>query len=337
MPASTAGGRRARLWWTHRLWILGPMILVALAGAFRPSAGAEAEEKPPGPWSNSTELSLVVTEGNSSVQTFGLKDTFEYKISKGRARFRIDALRSDTSDDPYFLVEPGLIFEPGETPTGFSTIAVRPDSEPDAERYFVEGRYEGNLPKKATWNAGASWDRNEDAGIVNRTILFAGLGNAWSDRDDLKFRTSYGLSYTDREEDVVDPEKDRRFLGVRLSSDFMDKWGKSTTYDNDFTFNISVADLSDYNADLVQGVAVAMSKRLALKVSLQLTYSSEPALEEIDVVARAILIDPDGIPGNGDEFFQTVETGGFELTVGEDVLRKRELDTTFRTSLQINF
>jgi hypothetical protein len=167
--------------------------------------------------------------------------------------------------------------------------------------------------------------------------VFGGLGNVWREREDLVFRTTYGLSYTDREEEIEDPEKDRRFAGIRLTSDFMDKWGKTTTYDNDFTFNVSLKDLSDYNADLTQGVSVAMSGHLALKVSLQFIYASEPALEEVDILVRAQLIDPDGIPGNGDEFFQTVESGGSEVKIGDGTLRKKELDTVFRTSLQITF
>ena len=318
-----------------------PLLLLALIlglfGRVVVARAAEAEEKKPaGPWSNSTELSLILTTGNSSVETLGLKNTLEHKAEEGQWRLRVDTMRSNTSDDPFLLVAPGQIFEPGETPSTASTTIVRPGSEPDVARYFVEGRYEGNLAEKGTWNSGASWARDEDAGILNRFIVFAGVGNVWRDTDDLVFRTSYGVSYTDREEDVPDPEKDRRFPGARLSSYFKDKWGEPTTYDNDFTFNLNLTDVSDYNLEMVQGVAVAMSKRLSLKVSLQWTYAGEPALEEVDVILRALLIDPDGIPGNGDEFFQTVESGGVEIEVGEDRIRKKSSDLTFRTSLLIS-
>jgi len=185
----------------------------------------------------------VLTEGNSNKSSAGLKDTLEYKTEKGRSRFRIDTLRSDKSDDPFLLVEPGQTFLPGETPAGAPTLAVRPDPEPDTERYFAEGRCTHNLSKKATWNAGASWDRNDDAGILNRYIVFGGLGNDWVNREDLSFHTSYGLSYTNREEEIEDPE---------------------------------------------------------------------------------------------DEFFETIESGGTEIIVREDNLRKEELDTTLRTSLLIS-
>ena len=333
------------------LWVvllaLGVFPALAQGTAPPPATAAPAgeEPKPPSPWSNSTELSLVWTTGNSDVQTFGLKETLEHKDPRGRTRVRIDTLRSDTSDDPYLLVEPGLTFLPGETLVDPPTHEVRPGAEPDVARYFAEGRYEGNFSKDAmwyrgegaTWNAGASWDRNEDAGILSRTIAFGGLGHVWRDRSDLKFRTTYGLSWTNRIEDVDDPEKDQKFAGLRLTSDFTQKWGANTTYDNDFTYNVSFRDLQDWNADLVQGVSVMMSKHLALKISLQLTYANEPALEEVDILVRGQLIDPDGIPGSGDEFFETLASGGSEITIGEGVLRREKLDSTFRTSLAITF
>jgi putative salt-induced outer membrane protein YdiY len=323
---------------SHILQLLLLPCLGLAGGSTLAEEPATEQPKPPSPWSNSTELSLVWTGGNSKSQTLGIKDTLGYKTKNGRSRFRIDALRTYSSDDPFYQVDPGVTFEPGSKPLNFTTHTVYPDPDLDVDRYFAEGRYDGNLgKKKSTWNAGASWDRNEDAGIVSRAIVFGGLGNVWHEREDLSFYTSYGLSYTDRQEDVDDPEHDRRFLGVRLSSDFKQAWGKSTIYDNDFTFNVNVSDLSDFNADLVQGVSVSMSKSLSLKISLQLTYAGEPALENVDVIVRAVVVDPDGIPGNGDEFFETVSSGGSEITLGEDTLRKRNLDTIFRTSLQITF
>jgi hypothetical protein len=317
-----------------------PAALIGWAVFAAPSpavAADEAAQKPASRWLNQTELSLVVTHGNSSVETFGFKNTLEYKADAGRTRLRLDALRSDTSDDPYLLVQSGITFLPGQNPPpDFTTNAVRPGAEPDVSRFFSEARYEGNLPDKATWNAGASWDHNSDAGIVGRTIVFGGLGHVWYDRKDLVLRTTYGVSWTDRIEEVNDPEKDEKFLGARVTSDYMQKWG-TVTYDNDFTFNINFRDLGDFNADLVQGVAVNMSGHLALKVSLQLIYASEPALEEVDVIAHVIVIDPDGVPGSGDEFFETVPSGGAAITVGNGNLRREPLDTTFRTTLQVNF
>jgi hypothetical protein len=76
---------------------------------------------------------------------------------------------------------------------------------------------------------------------------------------------------------------------------------------------------------------------VSLKVSLQYLFNHQPALEDVDVIARVVLEDPDGIPGSGDEFFRTVSSGGSEIVLAEGQVRKQQLDTVFRTALVINF
>ena len=55
------------------------------------------------------------------------------------------------------------------------------------------------------------------------------------------------------------------------------------------------------------------------------------------MVARVEVVDPDGVPGSGDERFETVADRGFTLTLGTGSVRKDRLDTIFRTALVINF
>jgi hypothetical protein len=66
-------------------------------------------------------------------------------------------------------------------------------------------------------------------------------------------------------------------------------------------------------------------------------YNNEPALEDVDVVARVAVRDPDGVPGSGDEFVETVTEGGYEVAVGETRVRKEQLDTIFKTTLVVSF
>jgi hypothetical protein len=307
-----------------------------MIGGFELQAQDEQESELTG-WYNSTELSVVVTDGNSRTETFGLRNTLRRTWSRSRFQLKLDGLRSDTADDRFVLLEPGLTWQPGARPPSGSFSIVEPDVEPDVERYFAEGTYERKITDRLAWHAGGSWERNEDAGINNLYIVFGGLGHTWWDKKDLRFSTSYGLSYTDREEDTVDPEKDDNFAGLRFSWDYMNGFGKSAIYENDFTSNVSVKDISDYTLKMDNSITVSMTSHLALKVSLQWIYSNEPALEEVDVVAFVVLVDPDGTPGNGDEFFQTVGSGGGEIEVGDADIRKDEIDTIFRTSLVINF
>jgi hypothetical protein len=77
---------------------------------------------------------------------------------------------------------------------------------------------------------------------------------------------------------------------------------------------------------------------VSLKVSLRWLYENEPALEsDLDVVAFVELINPDGVPGTGDERYRTVSAGDSKLVFGSADARKDKLDTIFRTSLEIKF
>ena len=91
---------------------------------------------------------------------------------------------------------------------------------------------------------------------------------------------------------------------------------------------------------MVTSLGVAMNEKLAIKISLQWLYNNEPALEDVDIIAFVKLVDPDGIPGSGDEFFETVDEGdpdALAIELGEDRVRRKKLDTVFRTSLSITF
>jgi hypothetical protein len=314
---------------------VGVLTMGAAGAADGTPAPAPATE--PAPWSNDTELSAVFTQGNSDTATVGFKNVLVRRWTDEVFRLKLEALRTANSDDWFEQADAGYTWLPGETPTPGSATLVKPPVESDAENYFAEARFDRTIRKELNWHVGGSWDRNADAGILSRWIVFGGLGNLWRDVDELKLQTSYGLSYTDREEETPDPEKEERFAGVRLSLNYRQKFGKSTTVGIDWTGNVSIADPGDWSSDLTTSVSVTMSKRLSLRVSLRWLYNSEPALEDADLVARVELVDPDGVPGSGDEYFQTVSEGGYEIVYGETRVRKESLDQIFTTGLVVSF
>jgi len=272
-------------------------------------AQVEAEEGEDLGWRNSTDLSLVVTEGNSSTETLGFNNYLTRLWSRSRYSLRVEAVRSNTADDPYAIVIP-------ETDGDF--YVEYPDQALDVERYFIENRYDRSITERLFWNAGVSWERNKAAGILNRWVGFAGVGNLWWTREDLKFSTTYGLSYTDREDEIPDPLTDQSFSGFRFGWEYMNQWGKVTTYRNNWNFTNSLNDTSDYYSEMVNSISVAINSRLALKVSLQWLYNSVPGLENVSL----FVLDP--------------ETG-LRVEVGEVEIRKDSLDTIFSTSLVVNF
>lgn len=320
-------------------------LTLALAASSVSAHEPEAPAKPETGWNNRTDLGLSVTDGNSESETLNLNNVLRWRSERSLFRFRFDGLVSEASDDRFRSVDPGFSWQPGASPPPEATTTLRdPDKEPDVERYYAEARFERSTSRKRrfapgtlSWHAGASWERDVDAGLVSRTVVFAGVGHVFWAGEDLKFQNTYSLSFTDRNERVRDPEKDDEFAGLRYNWLYENRWGKFVVYHNDWTFNVQVDDLDDYTSNMSQSITMPMSRRLSLRVGLQWLYNSKPALEDIDVVARVELVDPDGIPGSGDEFFRTVESGGTLIEVGTVPERKERLDTIFTTSLTIRF
>jgi putative salt-induced outer membrane protein YdiY len=299
---------------------------------------ASGKDQPKLGWSNSTDLSLVVTDGNSNSITLGFSDELRYRWKQARVEFDVSVVRSSKSDDRYFLVEPGLEFPVGGGPPNPTTSLIRPETEPDVANYSIRQTYERNISPKWFWNTGASWYRNDDAGIHNRYIFFAGLGNTWADNKRRRFVTSYGISYTDRQEAEADPEKDPRFSGPRAGWDYTENFNAAATFDSDLGLNASFSDGDDYSINNLNALTVTVNTHVSLKVSLQWLFENEPALEsDLDVIARVELVNPDGIPGTGDERYRTVSSGGTKLVLGSSVARKDKLDTIVRTALVIKF
>jgi hypothetical protein len=322
-------------------------VLPTLAfGSPLPEEPAAAEELPPKLWSNSTDLSLILTDGNSESEAFGFRSRTLRSSERSVFRITLQANRAESSDDPIRRVDPGFTWPVGAPPPAdLTTTRAAPSTSLDVERYFFESRYERSVsgtPGESSartflWHVGGSWESNRDAGIVSRTIIFGGLGHSWWSRDDLQFGTQYGLSWTDRREDQVDPLKSETFPGWRFSWDYLNRWGRNTIFESDWIVNGNIDELDDYSSSMINSIAVSMNERLALKVSLQWLYNSKPALQDVGVTAEVDLVDPDGIPGTGDEFFRTVDGGGASIDVGTVSERKERLDTVFSVSLVVNF
>jgi hypothetical protein len=317
------------------------LVLVAFGHQYayaqdKPAATGKDERKLG--WSNSTDLSLVVTEGNSASTTLGFSDQLRHVWKEARLEFEVTTVRSYTSDDRFFLVEPGIEFPVGGAPENPSSSLVTPDPTLDVANYLIRGDYERDLSPRLFWNTGGSWYRNDDAGILNRYIAFAGLGTNWVDNQRRRFATTYGVSYTDREEEEPDPEKDRRFAGARVGWDYTERFNAGTSFDSDLATNVNLKDPTDYSISTLNALTVSVTNHVSIKVSLQWLFENEPALEsDLDVIAYVEAINPDGVPGTGDESFRTLTSGGTKLVLGSADARKEKLDTIVRTALVIKF
>ena len=311
---------------------------VCLGALVVPAAAQDEDEAEPDPgWTNETELSLALTGGNSTARTFGFGNSLQYAGESSRLQVRLNGLRSRTAVDPFLLVAPGIRFPLTGAPDDPAVALVAPGSEPEAEHYELTGRYDMEIGERFFWNAGGSWDRNREAGILSRYSAFGGLGNVWSDGEALRLSTTYAVSITNRREETEDPGKAGRFAGARLGLDYRSRVNDAIIHDGVLAANINLGSPSDYSLNATTAMSVSLSRRLALRVSLQLLYENDPALEDVAVIARAAVVDPDGLPGSGDELYESVADGGTTIALGTDRVRRDRLDAIFRTALVIGF
>lgn len=244
-----------------------PAVALGLAGL---GAGVRAEEPAKTDrWRDIAEFSYVATAGNSEVSTLGFKNTLSRAWDKSSFEMKAGAVRGETTTRTRAVVLGPSIQETTTT-------------EVTAENYSVSGRHDRKLTDRLFWYAGAGWDRNRPAGIQNRYSGAGGVGNVWIEEDRHKFRTDYALSYTKQENVVEVPGADESFLGLRVSGKYLHTLGANATYGNDLIVDGNLDETSDYRADMTTWAAVAMSARLALKVSLQWLYDHEPSFENIE-------------------------------------------------------
>jgi putative salt-induced outer membrane protein YdiY len=288
--------------------------ILLLAAGLMSVAGwvpTRAQDTPPastGKWSDVAEFGYVATSGNSETATLGFKNTLGRKWDKTSFELKTGGVRAQTTTTTRTAV--------GALPPGSFTVFEQKDTALSAESYFLSGRFDRKLSERVFWFAGGGWSRNRFAGIQNRYEAAGGVGNLWVDSDRVKFRTDYALSYTKEDDVVRAPNTRDTFAGFRFSWKFEHKLGATTTFGNELVLDENLNDTSDLRGDLINSVAVSMSRRLALKLSLQSLYDHQPAFRAIDLLAPP-------------------PPGGAKIGTVLDELDT--LDTIFTASLVVNF
>lgn len=264
----------------------------------------ETDDDPPSGWSGSAELTFVDTGGNSETTTLGFGASLLHAWENARLTLETTGLRAESGATTRRAVG---------TPGDFQIIE-RSTTQVTAENYLVRAGYDRDVREDFFWFSGLTWERNDFAGFSSRLSGVGGVGNRWIDRADSHWKTTYGLTWTSQDDLVEDPSVSNEFAGLRLTSDYGRRLTATTDWASLLVIDQSLDDTGDLRADLTYSLAVSLSERLALKVSLQLLWDNQPALGEIDLEA------PDGTP--------TGDVVTYELD---------DLDTVLRTALVVKF
>lgn len=236
-----------------------------------PLGSLHAQEAASVDFSNSAELTLVLTAGNASSSTLGFKNTAELVRGKQGFKLSLGAVRTES----------GITTRTASgTPENF-TVSETTESEITAENYFVKGRFDQALSDAAVFFTGAEWDRNTFAGIQNRYGFIGGAGRKWYEEETRHFKTDAGVTYTIQKDVVEVPDTDDSSLGLRATLDLLHPLTETAAFTSLLAVDQNLETTKDLRADWTNALTVAMSERLALKTSLQLLFDNEPALASV--------------------------------------------------------
>lgn len=252
-------------------------VLTALAlSALPASASAQEEDDESWGWENSTEVGFVTTSGNASSTTLSVKSLLtgsagpdELKIAVGgiRASSKVTTRTAQGTPGSFVVVE--------------STTTVE-----SAANYFARARYDRELDGAFAFG-GAGWERNTPAGFNHRYSAVVGLGRAWIDTDDARFKTDLGGTYT-IQEDIEAEDDARGFGGVRSTIEAARSLTETTDFETTFVLDENLADTGDLRFDWLSSISVALTEGLALQTSYQLVFDNQPALARIPLATGGI-------------------------------------------------
>ncbi len=263
---------RRRPWRTRPVPIVAPLVALSLLALPR-LAGAQEEAPDPAGWTGTGEATFVFTGGNTDASSLGFRLAIGRAWSGGKVSLEGGGIRVRTGTRTRSAVG---------SPDDFSVVEDTTSSV-TAENYYSRARFDRPISDRFEWHLGAGWERNLFGGIASRYTVSGGLGRVWVDDDGSRLRTDLGLTYT--RENFVAAVQGAQFGGLRFSSDYSRKLGEATTFTSKLIADESLADTADLRADFLNSLAVAMSDRLALKVSLQVLWDNRPALVGVPLVS----------------------------------------------------
>lgn len=246
---------------------LGAITLLACALA-QPAFGQDEA-----PWTFSGQLTGVWATGNAESSTFGLGATVLHQKKSDELKLEVGGVRTDASKTTRRAVGSAESYQIDENETRETT----------AETYFARLRYDRTITTGAVVFAGLDVLRNTFAGIDSRTLLAVGAGNVWIEREELRFKTDYGVTYTFQADVVHDPFLKSSFPGTRVSGELRWRLTATTRLESALVSDLNFSDTDDVRIDFRNSLPVAVSSAISLKPSLQLLWRNQPALRKVEL------------------------------------------------------
>lgn len=242
---------------TTRLIVLSMTLFGAVSGA---ALAAEAER----PWTDTADLSLILTTGNTQTKNIAASNKFVYKWSKAEVVLFAGVLRAENTQRT--VANAG-----GTLQTSESTATT-------AESYVLDGKYRRDIKEALFWFVGAGWNRNRPTGIDKHLSGGGGLGYRFFKTERNSLVGELGLDYTS--EDYTSGTN-ASFAGARGFVGYERFISKTSKFNSDLEVLENLDDTSDLRAKWVNAVTASLSSQLALKVSHAINYDRQPVTQTL--------------------------------------------------------
>jgi len=241
------------------------MLLLVIPATARAQSAAELG------WSFSGQLSGVFASGNAEASTFGAGVTMRYQAEAGELKLEAGGIRTDASRTTRRAVGSPEDYQLEEN-------EVR---ETTAETYFGRVRYDRRTGGGTLVFVGADVLRNTFAGIDSRILLAAGAGKVWTDQDDVRLKTDWGVTYTFQADVISNPFLKSSFPGTRVSAELRRRLTSNARLESVLVSDLNFSDTDDLRVDFTNAMPVTVSSAISLKPSLQLLWRNQPALRKV--------------------------------------------------------
>lgn len=264
--------------------VLGPLLASAVAAA-PPSPAGEGPSEDSRNWSAVADLNFALSSGNARSASFGLDAEAEGGVGRWRLRLQGGAFRAGAATVRREAVGAPDAFEVRRTV----------ERQTSANRGYFRARLGGaapepvegeDAPERAAGGIGgfaaAGWERDLPAGVRSRYDLTVGVGKrvGGSAPGAPPLRLSAGLSFVRQRDLVPDPDTDGDTFAVRLDA----RSGGRIRAVNLGLVTATVWNLrqrADLRVDATGSAEAPLSRRLALRASLQTLFDARPTLERI--------------------------------------------------------
>ncbi len=251
-----------------------PLLTLALLSISWPAAAQDEADAPePSGWTGTAEATLVFTGGNTDASSVGFRLAIGRNWLGGTMSLEGGGIRVRTATRTRTAI--GSVEDFSVVEDTISSVT--------AENYYARARFHRPVSQRLSWYLGGGWERNIFAGIDSRYTISSGISRAWLEGDRSHFRTDLGLTHT--RERYVAAVDGAEFAGLRFAWDYSRKLSDATTFTSKLIADDNLADTADLRVDFLSALAVAMSDRLALKISLQVLWDNRPALKGVPLVS----------------------------------------------------